>query len=342
MNLVFAGTPEFARSALEALVEAGHQIMLTITQPDRPSGRGLQLHASPVKEFARAHDISVIQPRGLRLDGKFSDDAREAHALLTATPHHAMIVSAYGLILPQSLLAIAPLGCLNIHASLLPRWRGAAPIQRAIEAGDRETGITIMQMNAGLDTGPVVLKRAIAIDPDATGGSLTRKLAVLGGVAIVDALEQLERGLLTASPQHADGDASAVTYAAKLAKDEGALDFTRPAHELADRIRAFDPWPGCTATALAENGDAVAAYKVWRAASVAHGNQTDEPSTPGTVIGYGDDLSRSQPALLVSTGDGVLAIVEMQKPGGKRLPASAFFREFQAQPGVRFHARARS
>lgn len=341
MKLVFAGTPEFARSALEALVGAGHQIVLTMTQPDRPSGRGLQLRASPVKEFALAHAISVIQPRGLRLNGKFSADAHEAHALLRATPHDAMIVAAYGLILPQSLLDIAPLGCLNIHASLLPRWRGAAPVQRAIEAGDNETGITIMQMDAGLDTGAVLLKRAITIDPDDTGGSLTQKLAVLGGATIVDALERGARGMLTASTQHADGDASAVTYAAKLTRDESALDFTRGARLLADTIRAFDPWPGCTATTLAGNADAPTSYKVWRATPVLHGGPAGESSAPGTIVGCIAHPSRSEAALLVATGDGILAIAELQKPGGKRLPAAAFFPEFQARSVVRFDPHAR-
>ena len=330
MKLVFAGTPEFARNALAALAGSGHEIVRVICQPDRPAGRGLKLLPGAVKEWALAHRVPVIQPRGLRLDGKFAEEGRAAHALLANTSHDAMIVAAYGLILPQSVLDIAP--CLNIHASLLPRWRGAAPIQRAIEAGDTETGITIMQMDAGLDTGPILLTRRIAITPDDTGGSLTAKLALLGGQTIVEALDAFSRGALVATPQTALGDTSAASYANKLSKTETALDFSRAARSLANRIRAFDPWPGCTAK-LVSGEDAAATWKLWRANALPGGT----PSVPpGTIVPAGDQALDRDAAIRVQTGDGILAITQLQKPGGKRLPAGAFAGELR--PGLRFAA----
>ena len=336
MKLVFAGTPEFARSALAALAGAGHDIVLVLCQPDRPAGRGLKLLPGPVKEWALAHRVPAIQPRSLRLGGKFADEARAAHALLAGTPHEAMIVAAYGLILPQSVLDIAP--CLNIHSSLLPRWRGAAPVQRAIEAGDTETGITIMQMDAGLDTGPLLMTRRIAIAPDDTGGSLTGKLAVLGGQTIVDALDALSRGALAATPQTVPGDTSAVTYASKLSKTEAALDFSRSARALAKQIRAFDPWPGCTAMLVSDDDSTAATtWKVWRANALAGGTP---PVPAGTIVAAGDRagdrVGDPHAAIRVQTSDGLLAITQLQKPGGKRLPATAFAGELR--PGFRFAA----
>ena len=205
MKIIFAGTPEFAAVALRALHEAGFEIPLVLTQPDRPAGRGMQLQASPVKQYAVAHGMPVAQPVSLRLDGKYPDVAKEAHDLLHATPHDVMVVAAYGLILPRSVLDIPQHGCINIHASLLPRWRGAAPIHRAIEAGDAEGGVTIMQMEEGLDTGPMLLMERIPIAADDTTGSLHDKLAELGGRMIVDALRKLERSELRATPQPEDG-----------------------------------------------------------------------------------------------------------------------------------------
>ncbi len=327
MRLVFAGTPPFAARALDALIAAGHDVVLALTQPDRPSGRGLRIQPSAVKALAARHGIPVAQPLGLRLDGRHAADARAAHARLTSTPHDAMIVAAYGLILPPSVLSIPPLGCLNIHASLLPRWRGAAPIQRAIEAGDTETGITIMQMDAGLDTGNILWSRPIAIGERDTSATLTDALAALGGVAIVEALRALEDGEVTAKPQHPPGDASAVTYARKLSKDESPLDFARPAKALVDRIRAFDPWPGCSASLVDDARGVTTSFKVWsatRADGLAH-------APPGTVIAASADGG-----VAVAASDGIVCLTELQKPGGRRQPTRAFSAEFDGRGPLRF------
>ncbi|MDX3906021.1 MAG: methionyl-tRNA formyltransferase [Pigmentiphaga sp.] len=314
MNLVFAGTPEFAKVALQALLAAGHEIALALTQPDRPAGRGLKLTPSPVKAAAVAAGVPVLQPRSLRLDGKYPQEAAEAHEALRAARADAMIVAAYGLILPQSVLDIPRLGCLNIHASLLPRWRGAAPIQRAIEAGDAETGITIMQMDAGLDTGDMLLKAALPIMPGQTAGELHDDLARLGGELIVQALARLEVGDLAATPQPAEG----VTYAAKLDKAEAALDFTRPAEELARRVRAFNPVPGATVR-LPGLPDPV---KAWRAQAL------DETvaAAPGSVVRAG------AAGVDLATGRGILRLTELQKAGGKRQPADVFVRGWSPGP----------
>src|SRR5690554_5810151 len=242
MRIVFAGTPEFAAAALEAVLRAGHSVPLVLTQPDRPSGRGMKLRPSAVKQVALDHGIAVCQPRSLRLDGRYPEDAAQAReALLDAEPD-LMVVAAYGLILPKWVLELPRHGCFNIHASLLPRWRGAAPIQRAIEAGDTVTGVTIMQMDEGLDTGDMLLEREIPIHDTHTAEQLHDDLAQVGAQAIVEAIAALERGALQARPQPEAG----VTYAAKLDKAESPLDFTRPAAELARRVRAFDPVPGAS------------------------------------------------------------------------------------------------
>ncbi len=327
MKLVFAGTPPFAARALEALGDAGHDVVLVLTQPDRPAGRGLRIQPSAVKALAQRRGIPVAQPLGLRIGGRYDADARATHALLESTPHDAMVVAAYGLILPPSVLSIPPRGCLNIHASLLPRWRGAAPIQRAIEAGDAETGVTIMQMDAGLDTGDLLLSRKIAIDDADTAATLTDKLAALGADAIVDALRALQEGTLHAVPQHPPGDASAVTYARKLSKDESPLDFSTSAKAIVDRIRAFDPWPGCSAVLVDASGTRRISLKIWGAA-VATG-ESDRPA--GSLVGR--DLDDG---IAVATADGVVRLTELQKPGGKRLPAVAFRHEFAAMPEARF------
>lgn len=312
MKIIFAGTPEFAAVALASLHAAGFDIPLVLTQPDRPAGRGMQLHASAVKQFALAHGISVAQPVSLKLDGKYPDVAAEAHALLRATPHDVMVVAAYGLILPQSVLDIPPLGCINIHASLLPRWRGAAPIHRAIEAGDSETGVTIMRMELGLDTGPMLAMERLPITADDTTATLHDKLARLGGDMIVAALRQLESGPLRATPQP-----EGANYAAKIAKDEAALDFTQPAELLARKIRAFNPFPGAAATF---DGTAV---KFWCAEAVPAGEWQ-----PGQVI-----AANAQDGIVVACGDGALRIAELQKPGGKRLPANEFLKGFPLEGG---------
>ncbi len=314
MKIIFAGTPEFATVALEALHDAGHQITLVLTQPDRPAGRGMQLHASPVKQFALEHQIPVAQPVSLRLDGKYPEIAREAHELLQATPHDIMVVAAYGLILPLSVLNIPPLGCLNIHGSLLPRWRGAAPIHRAIETGDSETGITIMQMDQGLDTGAMLLIEKMAISADDTTGTLHDKMAKLGGDMIVEALRRLEQNALPATPQPEQG----VTYAAKISKEEAALDFTLPADVLERKIRAFNPFPAASAAF------AGVTLKLWQAKVVA----SDGTHAPGTIIS-----ADPQDGVIVACGSDALRITELQKPGGKRLPVAEFLKAFPMQGG---------
>ncbi|MCE2866061.1 MAG: methionyl-tRNA formyltransferase [Oxalobacteraceae bacterium] len=313
MRAIFAGTPEFAAVALAALHAAGIEIPLVLTQPDRPAGRGMQLQASPVKQFALAHQIPVAQPTSLRLDGRFPEQAKQAHDLLRATAHDVMVVAAYGLILPPSILAIPPLGCINIHASLLPRWRGAAPIHRAIEAGDAETGITIMQMDAGLDTGDMMLVSREPISPQDTTGELHDRLAALGGRLIVDALLRLAEGRLTRTPQPDEG----VSYAAKISKDEAALDLRLPATTLLRRIHAFNPAPG----ASVQSGDSV--LKIWRAERIAGIGE------PGLV------LAVDARGVTVACGEDALLLTELQKPGGKRLPAANFLQGFSIEAGQR-------
>lgn len=327
MKLVFAGTPEFARAALQRLLAAGFEVPLVLTQPDRPAGRGMKLQASPVKQLALEHGLPLAQPRSLRLDGKYPQDAATAREAIVAAGADAMVVAAYGLILPQWVLDLMRqhgrgLGCLNIHASLLPRWRGAAPIHRAIEAGDVQTGVTIMQMDAGLDTGDMLLRETLPIAADDTTGSLHDRLASLGARLVVEALEIAACGALRGEPQPAEG----VTYAHKIEKAEAALDWTAPAEVLARRVRAFNPFPGA-ATAL--GGEVV---KVW--AARAEGSTGHHP--PGTVVSLGDDGIR------VQTGDGVLVLAELQRAGGKRLSASEFLRGFGLRAGQVFDASAAS
>ena len=341
-RVVFAGTPEFARVALAQLLAAGFEVPLVLTQPDRPAGRGLKLHASPVKQLAEQHGIPVAQPRSLRLDGKYPEDAAAARAALQAARADVMVVAAYGLILPQWVLddmsaarppegAKAPsggsatgaavergglgLGCLNIHASLLPRWRGAAPIHRAIEAGDARTGITIMQMDAGLDTGDMLLVQALPIGPRATTASLHDELAALGGQLIVQALQLAGQGALRPVPQPAEG----VSYAHKIDKHEAAIDWRQPAALIERRIRAFDPFPGASTTL----GDAV--IKLWR-------SEIDSClRTPDARCGQ--IFAINDAGITVACGDGALRLTELQRPGGKRLPAREFLRGFALAPG---------
>ena len=320
MRLVFAGTPEFARAALAALIEVGHEVRLVLAQPDRPAGRGLQLAAGPVKQLALNHRLPVAQPKGLRLDGKNSEDALAAKAVLEATPHDAMVVAAYGLILPQWVLNLPRLGAINIHASLLPRWRGAAPIHRAIEAGDEKSGISIMQMDAGLDTGPILLQRELNIEPSDDSGSLHDKLAALGGESIVEALARLEKGELIARPQPEKG----AVYAPKITKIEAALDFARPAAELANKIRAFDPSPGCVATI---NGTQLKLFKA-QALEV----RARAPWLPGEIVAIEDG------GIVVAAGAGLLKVSELQKPGGRRLRSADFLAGFRLKTGERFSA----
>jgi methionyl-tRNA formyltransferase len=309
MRVAFAGTPEFAEAALARLDAAGFTIPLVLTQPDRPAGRGLKLHASPVKTFATRHAIPVVQPRSLRLDGKYPDDAQAARQALEEARPEVLVVAAYGLLLPPWVLALPARGCLNIHASVLPRWRGAAPIHRAIEAGDARTGITIMQMDAGLDTGDMLLAEAVDIRPGDTTATLHDRLAQIGGRLIVEALELAARGGLTRTPQPDSG----VTYAHKIEKSEALIDWHAPAEVIERRIRAFDPFPGAS-TML--DGDA---FKVWRAVVVSASGE------PGTMLEAQDDR------LIVACGTGALQLAELQRPGGKRQPARQFL---QGHPGL--------
>lgn len=303
MKIVFAGTPDFAALSLNALLAAGHDIALVLTQPDRPSGRGMVLRSSPVKIAAEASGIDVFQPLTLK------DPATQER--VRAVQADAMIVAAYGLILPQAVLDMPRFGCINIHASLLPRWRGAAPIQRAIEAGDTESGVCIMQMEAGLDTGPVLLSGHVPIAADETAGTLHDKLADMGARLIVETLAKLPIDAV-AQPQ------IGVTYAAKIEKAEAQIDWRRPAREIERQIRAFNPFPGAAGTL---DG---AAIKVWRSELVA------AAAPPGTVV----SVERS--GIVVACGDGGLCLTELQKAGGKRLPVAQFLAGNPIAPGKTF------
>ncbi len=291
MKLIFAGTPDFAALALRSLIAAKHEVVLVLTQPDRPSGRGMQMRHSPVKEVALTSGIEVFQPHSLR-----DPDSQEK---IRACAAEAMIVAAYGLILPQTVLDMPRWGCLNIHASLLPRWRGAAPIQRSILAGDRETGVCIMQMEAGLDTGPILLAESLAIAADDTAGSLHDKLANLGAQMIVNTLDRLP---LNAKPQPDPG----ACYAAKIEKSEAALDWRLSAAQLEKQIRAFNPFPGAVSDL---DGRAI---KIWQAKCIT------ASGTPGQVVAVDGS------GIVVACGKGGLRLSELQKAGGKRLPVAQF------------------
>lgn len=339
MRLIFAGTPVFAERALAALHAAGHDIALVLTRPDQPARRGQKLVASPVKEWALANGLRVAQPASLR------DEAAQAD--LASLSADLMVVAAYGLILPQAVLDLPRLGCLNIHASLLPRWRGAAPIQRAIEAGDIETGITIMQMDAGLDTGAMRLVQRLPIGPDATGGEIHDALAELGGQAIVQALELLKTGALPSEPQPPED----ITYARKLTRDDARLDFSWPAQALVDRIRAFDPVPGCTATL--SGGQSL---KIWRARVHPRTEQPEQDRSqpideqrndrpecaetcqqplPGTVI---EASARGLTVACGPEGSQAIDLIELQRPGGRRLAVREWLAGASIHPGDRFES----
>jgi len=308
LRLVFAGTPEFSVPCLEACRASGAEVVAVYTQPDRPAGRGRKLAPSPVKQAARAAGIAVEQPPTLK--------TTEAQATLAAYRPDLLVVVAYGLILPRKVLAIPRLGCWNVHASLLPRWRGAAPIQRALLAGDAETGVDLMQMEAGLDTGPVLLEKRTPITRQDTGGSLHDRLAALGAQVLADGLARVLAGeTLASTPQTAEG----VTYAHKLDKAEARLDFTRPAIELERQVRAFDPWPGSDAEIAGE------ALRIWaaRALELAH------EAAPGSVLGAGRE------GIDIACGNGALRITAVQRAGGKRIGAADYL---NARPELRRRA----
>ena len=306
MRIVFAGTPEFAAQHLQALLDAGREIVAVYTQPDRPAGRGQKLMPSPVKQLALQHGIAVYQPQTLR------DPAAQVE--LAALRPDLMVVVAYGLILPQVVLDTPRLGCINSHASLLPRWRGAAPIQRAIEAGDASSGVTVMQMEAGLDTGPMLLKVTTTITAEDTGSSLHDRLAQLGSAAVVEAVTKLAAGELRGEVQ----DDSLATYAHKLNKDEARLDWSRPAVELERLVRAFNPWPICHSTL---NGEALKIH----AAQLGEGQ-----GAPGSV------LAADRSGLTVACGEGALRLTRLQLPGGKPLSFADLYnsRREQFAPGL--------
>lgn len=294
LKIVFAGTPDFAQSVFAATLESQHDVIAAYTQPDRPSGRGRKLTASPVKGLALRHDIAVYQPVN------FKDQANIDQ--LAALQPDIMVVVAYGLLLPQAVLDIPKLGCINVHASLLPRWRGAAPIQRSIAEGDRETGITIMQMDAGLDTGDMLLKVATPIDPNENGGSVHDRLAEIGADACVQALDQLAAGTLTGEKQ----DDALANYAHKLRKEEGCLDWSQPTQKLHDKIRGLCPWP-IAYTQL--DGKTIRIHR-------ANVHSTESQGTPGQII------SANKNGIVVATGDGTLALTMLQLPGKKALSAA--------------------
>lgn len=304
LRIVFAGTPEFAAEHLKALLDTPHQIIAVYSQPDRPAGRGQKLTPSPVKQLALQHEIPVYQPQTLR------DPAAQAE--LAALKPDLMVVVAYGLILPQLVLDVPRLGCINSHASLLPRWRGAAPIQRAVEAGDAESGVTVMQMEAGLDTGPMLLKVSTPITAEDTGGSLHDRLAALGPQAVIEAISGLAAGTLRGEVQ----DDSLATYAHKLNKDEARLDWTRPALELERLVRAFNPWPICHSTL---NGEPLKVL----AAQLADGQ-----GQPGQI------LAASKDGLTVACGIGALRLTRLQLPGGKALAFSDLYNSRREQFAV--------
>lgn len=307
MRIIFAGTPPFAASALESLLDAGHDVALVLTQPDRPAGRGMKTASSAVKLRAQEYKLVLSQPQSLKQP--------ELLDQLEAVGADIMIVAAYGLILPSSVLNIPKFGCLNIHASILPRWRGAAPIQRAILAGDRETGITIMQMDQGLDTGAMLLQKSILIGQDDTAQTLHDKLALLGASCIVEALALLQQEKLIAIPQNENG----ATYASKPGKDEAEIDWRLNAENINRTVRAFNPRPG------ARSWIAGASMKIWQASKGA-----DSPGKPGEIVAVSSD------GIVVACGEGSLVLEIVQKAGGKKLSAAEFLSGHTLRPGDRF------
>ena len=325
MKIVFAGTPEFAAQAMRAIDQAGHQIVLVLTQPDRRAGRGMHLQASPVKLFAQEKNIPVLQPETLKqayADLQNRSVAQETYQYLSSVDFDVMVVVAYGLILPQDILGLASQkgrhGCFNIHASLLPRWRGAAPIQRAIESGDEVTGVSIMQMDAGLDTGDTVLVGDLKITPQETSASLHDRLASLGAELMVKILNALDQGIIvTRTSQPQEG----ITYAEKILKNEAEIDWHLSAPEIDRRIRAFNPFPGSTSSLEGE------LLKFWNSCLPSK-EWTDQAQSPGRVLGFSED------GVYVQCGVGVIEILEMQKPGGKKTSVGACLQTYRTQEKI--------
>jgi len=308
MRLVFAGTPDFAAVSLAALLQRGHDIELVLTQPDRPAGRGRQTQVSPVKALAQRYDIAVQQPASLRAP-EMQDGLREVSA-------QAWVVAAYGLLLPPAVLALPSLGCVNVHASLLPRWRGAAPIQRAILAGDRESGVSIMQMDAGLDTGPVYMRRTAVLAPDETGGTLHDRLAEMGAEAVCEVLDALASGKACAQPQPQAG----ACYAAKIGREDARIDWSGPAPAIERQLRALDPVPGAFSVYEGET------WKLWRGAVV----PGQANAAPGSV------LQADPEGIVVQCGSEALRLRVLQRPGGRRLSAAELLRGRRIETGTRF------
>ncbi|MBC7942042.1 MAG: methionyl-tRNA formyltransferase [Chitinophagaceae bacterium] len=309
LRVAFAGTPEFAALFLRAIHAAGHAVPLVLTQPDRPAGRGLKLQPSAVKQSARALGLPLEQPRSLRLDGAFAAEAAAAESALRRAAPDVLVVAAYGLILPGWVLDLPRFGCLNIHASLLPRWRGAAPIQRAIEAGDTHSGITLMQMDAGLDTGAMLLRETVCIAPGETAASLHDRLAPLGARLVLQGLTDLQAGRLRGTAQPESG----VTYARKIDKVESAIDWQAGAELIERRLRAFDPFPGCTSLL---GGQTV---KLWR------GRVVPGQGAPGQWLPSGPGR------LVTACGEGALEWLQVQLPGGRRMDVAELL---QRQPDL--------
>ena len=307
MRIAFAGTPAFAAAALQALIESHFEVALVLTQPDRPAGRGLRELPSAVKQLALRQGLRVAQPLTLR--------SEEILEQMRSTAAQALVVAAYGLILPPTVLDVFPAGCINIHASLLPRWRGAAPIQRAILAGDRETGICIMRMEQGLDTGPIYHFRKIPILPDDSAGALHDRLAALGAQCIIEALPQIGQRTLAPLAQPSDG----ITYADKILKAEAAIDWKRDALDVDRQVRAFNPYPGAFSSLGKET------VKIWRGFT-----GTDASGTPGEILACGAN------GICVACGKGTFNITELQRAGGRRLSAAEFLRGLPAAKGEQF------
>lgn len=331
-KVVFMGTPDFAAGILEALIEAGYEVSSVFTQPDKPRGRGKSLQMSPVKELAQRHGIFVCQPRRIR-------EAENADLLRDLKPDF-IVVAAYGQIIPQEILDIPPLGCLNVHASLLPAWRGAAPIQWSILAGDRETGVTIMRMDAGLDTGDIISQTRVRIADDETGGSLFDRLMGVGADLLTGTMKEIEAGRATYTPQPKE---SPTPYSAQMSKKSGLIDWTRSAAEIERTVRALSPWPSAftydqgkllkiwkaSVVPFDETGEPTGGQEASRASAQHADGQSGQQTTPapGTIVRV------DKKHLYVQTGDGLLALIDLQPEGKKRMPVDAYLRGYHPAEG---------